>query len=157
MQYNVTILDKEADTQRIREHLQWWTDQTKREKHMLKVTPESLERELLVAVLVFSDTNIVGAAAIVHARNKSNKEIYHDGKKTVELGSNIITATARNQGLGQLLIKTRLEVCAQRNWFPVSVTTNPIIQEIFRKMSASPMDKHPQLKKAGYTNQSFYI
>ncbi len=128
----------------IEQYLPWWVRQTQEEPHMLPVTAESLRKELLIALVLHDDTGPVGAAAIVHARNKENTEIFFEGRKVVELGSNIIDPSMRNQGLGKDLVVQRLAICKERDWFPVSVTTNPAVHAIFRKLNAKPMDLDPR-------------
>lgn len=82
----------------------------------------------------------MGAAGIFPARTRSGDEITHDGLKVVELGSNYIHPDHRNHGLGEKLLRMRIDKSRQQGWFPVSVTSNRAMAHIFEKVGAIPMD-----------------
>lgn len=120
--------------------LSWWSDGTRTEKHTITMTPESLESDLLGSIIVYIDNEIAGAAGIFSARNKEGIDIYHNDQLVVELGSNFISKKFRGRGLGRELLNRRIALSRRRRWFPVSVTTNPAMQHIFKKIGAFSMD-----------------
>ena len=127
--------------------LEWWAEMTSKEKHMVTETPESLEKNVLASVFAFVDGKVIGASGIFYARTKKNEKLHHDGMPVVELGSNIIDSLYRRNGIGQTLINKRLDICKNERWFPVSISSNPAIHEIFRKLNATPMDNHVLFEK----------
>jgi len=143
----VSIDDK--NDRKLYEYLPWWVESINKEKKMLQTTEESLLSELLVATFaVSSETgDVVAAAGIVNARNKHNTEIVWNNKKVIEIGSNFVSPDFRNQGIGRRLVERRLELCKERGWIPVSVTTNPAMLRIFSKFNAVPMDGIEEYKK----------
>lgn len=139
--HEIIVIDDIEGDRRLEYYLPWWAEHTQKEKHMLSVTPESLKKELLVATIILSENDeIIGAAGIVGGRNKKNREIIHRDRKVVELGSNVVDLDFRGNGLGKELILKRIEICKINNWFPVSVTTNPLVHKIFESINAVPMD-----------------
>ncbi len=148
MEYEIITIDMSdrESVNRLKPYLLWWVERTNNEKHMLPTTEESLLNELQAAAIVLTDDgNIIGAAGLVDARGKEKSVIYHEGQKVVELGSNIIHPDFRNKGLGTALVKKRLELSKSKEWFPVSVSSNPIMHKIFEKINAIPMDDKPNL------------
>jgi hypothetical protein len=121
-------------------HLKWWALQTQSEVHMCTETVESLQKGLLAAIIALVHGEPVAAAGIFHARTKHHERIMFEGQPVVELGSNFVTPLYRVHGLGKKLIEKRIEISLSHNWFPVSVTTNPVVQRIFEQMGMIPMD-----------------
>ena len=140
----ITIGDIEGD-RRLSQYLSWWVKNINQEKHMLSVTEESLKKELLAAAIAFSENEeVIAISGIVNGRNKEEKEMIFDNKKVVEIGSNFVSPPFRNRGIGSKLVLERLQVCKEKNWFPVSITTNPVMLRIFHKLNAKSMESDPQ-------------
>ena len=140
----ITIDNTEGD-RNLLQYLPWWVKNINQEKHMLSVTEESLRKELLIAVIAFSENReVIAIAGIVNGRNKEEKEMTFNDKKVVEIGSNFVTPSFRNQGIGSKLVSERLQICKEKNWFPVSITTNPAMIRIFSKLNARSMEDDQQ-------------
>lgn len=122
------------------EIFQWWTKQMRAEKHMVAETPESLKASLLIALVAHEGETIIAAAGIFPARTKMKSEIEFDGKTVVELGSNFVAPARRGEGIGKSLFKTRVLMSRERGWIPVSVSSNPVMREIFRSLGGVCMD-----------------
>lgn len=144
MNYQYRVLDQLPEDELIRV-LDWWAAGTQVEAHMVTETPESLQASLLDAVFAYDRTEIVGAAGIFPARTSSGLDLYHTGMQVAELGSNYIHPEHRNHGIGECLLKMRLEMARQNNFFPVSVTSNKAMVHIFEKLGATPMDDKKDL------------
>lgn len=119
------------------EHLEWWIKSTQQEPHMISLEKESFLQDLLIGIVLLEKEQPIAAAGILKVLDKEKKEIYLYQKKVVELGSNFVALEKRGQHIARLLINKRLEVCKNKNFFPVSVTTNPIIQKIFPQIGAT--------------------
>ena len=140
-----TLLELGSDCER---YFQRWAKGIEVEKHMVNETPEDLEKKSLEVVFAIrSDYEFIGASAIMPARTRNCGEIIHGNLQVVELGSNFIEPEFRNQGIGEKLLLRRLELSFKKKWFPVSVTTNPAMQHIFKKLGAVPMDDLAEFKK----------
>jgi predicted acetyltransferase len=126
--------------------LSWWSHGTQVEKHMLNETPKSLKDSLLEGFIAYQNNKLVGAAGIFLARTKSGEKIYHNKKLVVELGSNYIKPSSRNNGVGNKLLISRIAFSKSKNWQAVSVTTNSQMQHIFKKIKATPMDNIAELE-----------
>ncbi|MCD5390058.1 MAG: GNAT family N-acetyltransferase [Candidatus Pacebacteria bacterium] len=129
------------------ELFRFWSKGTQSEKHLLSETTSSLRKNILNAVAAYDKYEIVGAAGIFEARTKMKETILFNNKRVVELGSNYIQPEYRGKGLGTLLLKKRLEISLKKNWFTVSVTTNPAMQKIFTAIEGNPMDDLDAFKK----------
>ncbi len=125
-------------------HFRWWSDRMRDEPHMCKESVATLKEGLHAAVMLFHEGKPVAAAGIFNARTADKKDLFFNGMQVVELGSNYVLPEYRHHGLGAKLIAERLLVCAERNLFPISVTTNPRVQGIFKQAQAIAMDTHEQ-------------
>ncbi len=143
----IVRLHELSDDRRRREHLIWWAQQTQSEKHMVDETHDSLAEKLIEAFLVLSNEKIVAASGIFPARTKEQKDVFFEEKRVVELGSNVVSHEWRNHGIAKILVQKRLEASILNNWFPVSVTTNPSMQNILRKCGGVPMDEDSRFRE----------
>lgn len=117
----------------------WWSKHISTEPHMVHESADGLKHSL-ATVVAYDQQEIVAAAGIFPARTRSGESLFHGGKQVVELGSNVVLAEYRHQGIGTHLIRERLEIARTNDsWLPVSVTTNPTIHSLFRKLAGQPM------------------
>ncbi len=126
-------------------YLSWWIAATQREPHMVSLD-ESFRVDLLHAVIAIEDGRPIGAAAIVPARTALHEPIQFGPKMVVELGSNFVEPDFRRNGLARAFVEERIRVSREYNWFPVSVTTNPAVQSLFRNIGGKPIDEEDLLE-----------
>lgn len=134
------ILHLDSQNPEIENYLGWWITATHKEPHMVSLD-ENFRQDLLHGVIAIEHGRPIGAAAIVPARTILQESITLGPQVVVELGSNFVEPDFRRQGLAKIFVEERVKIARERNWFPVSVTTNPAVQGLFRKIGGKPIDE----------------
>ncbi|MCE9585513.1 GNAT family N-acetyltransferase [Candidatus Nomurabacteria bacterium] len=130
------------ESARITQNFEWWSCKTREEKHMLTLSVDEIKSTLLMAVFSYENNEIIGAAGIFLPRTCDKSEPYLDGKKVVEIGTNFVLPDYRGNGIGESLIRERLKFAKEKNWVSVSISSNEVVQKIFRKVNGCLMEDH---------------
>lgn len=133
-------------------NLLWWSERTREESHMLTLSIEDIKSTLLMAVFAYNseDNALIAAGGIFLPRTHNQSEPYFDNKKVVEIGTNFVLPKYRMQGIGKQLIDIRLNYAKSNNWVPVSISSNPVVQNIFTKINGILMEndeKYAELRE----------
>ncbi len=140
------LLHFNSENEDINPYLNWWILATQREPHMVSLD-QSFKSDLLHAVIALHKGRPVGAAAIVPARTATHELISFRLKMVVELGSNFVEPDFRRNGLARIFVEERIRIAREKGWFPVSVTTNSAVQDLFMKIGGRPMDNQEELSE----------
>ncbi len=137
------LLHFKAENEDINPYLNWWITATQKEKHMVSLS-DDFKTQILYAVIAVHQGQPIGAAAIVPARTFQNDLIQFNSRLVVELGSNYVEPNFRRQGLAKIFVETRINFAKLNNWFAVSVTTNPNVQDLFIKVGGKPINEEEE-------------
>ncbi len=123
----------------------WWSEKTFTEKHMLPLSMDEMKETLLMAIFAFSDNGSqIAAAGIFLPRTGDKSEPRLKGRRVVELGTNFVDPEHRGHHIGSLLINERLRHSHEKNWLPVSISSNPVVQKAFRSVQGVLMEENDE-------------
>lgn len=102
----------------------------------------------LCIVFALDKGNFVGAASVISCLdNRTGEKMWDDKTRLItELGSNYVIPEYRGSSIGRDFIMARLDYCNQKDYFPVSVTSNKVIQNHFEKVGGVLLKEYPQYK-----------
>lgn len=105
-------------------------------------------KNLLCVVFAFDRENFVGAACVIRCLdNRTYEELWvGESRLVVELGSNYVHPDYRGNNIGRDFMTMRLDYCKHKNYFPVSVTSNKIVQNYFEQLGGVPMKEYSEYK-----------
>lgn len=102
----------------------------------------------LCIIFAFDRGDFVGAASVISCLdNRTGEKMWDDKSRLItELGSNYVTPEYRGNAVGKDFIMARLDYCKYKDFFPVSVTSNKVIQKYFEKVGGVLLKEYPQYK-----------
>ncbi|MDP3993042.1 MAG: GNAT family N-acetyltransferase [bacterium] len=125
--------------------LGWWTEMMNREPHMLGESPEAVLASLQAAYIVFDGFQPIASSGLFKARTKMGTQLHYADRQVIEMGSSVVEPAYRGQGIGKRIMKRCIQLAWQIDSYPVSVSTNPIVQHIFVGMGGVSMDNDHKL------------
>lgn len=137
------VTDFSKEVAHITEILCWWSSKTKDEPNLVYRPIEYFQENLLCAVFAFRGRKIIGAAGMVHPRDKNGEVISFRGKQVIELISNYVTPAERQMDIATIMVQKRLVYVEEKNFLPIAVTSNVVMPLVFHKL-AKPVEEMPK-------------
>lgn len=116
--------------------LRQWSEATQHEEHLAAETPESLARNLKLAVVAFDQGYAIGFAGLIVARTAQGHGIVWQGLPVIELGGAYIQQEYRGAGIWRRLLELRLDYARRQDWCVVCITGNPTVQSGLSQLGA---------------------
>lgn len=122
--------------------LNWWSQQTHCNKHLLPRTAPFFRNNLVAAVKVAVKRKIIAAAGLIPSFTHDGLPIIFNGINVVEFCSNFVSPKYRGKNIAQKMIKMRMSLCKQKNLLGIVVTKEPKIIKILTDLGWHEMSKY---------------